>query len=423
MFVGIIMQLPRLLKICQDFKTNSIQDIRGCIKSEFETLMPKSLISAGQTVAITAGSRGISKIDEITREIINCLKQIGADPYIVPSMGSHGGATAEGQKKVLQHYGITEEAMGVPIKSSMEVIAVGQTDDDLPVYIDKMASKADHIVVVNRIKAHTDFEASIESGLMKMIAIGLGNQHAADKYHNVFVKKGYYKTITAVAREAIKKCNIAFGVGIVENQKKEPEIIKFIPPAEVEKNEEKLLIRAKELFPRIPFSPIDLLIVDEMSKTYSGTGMDQNVIARTTAATHTAPSYPEISRIFVRELAASSNGNASGIGNADFTTHRLVDKIDVEASYVNVITAVGTELLRIPIHFETDREVIETAAKVVPEFNAEKARIVWIKNTLHLGEMLISENMAPETKALENVRICSAPINMEFDEVGNLINW
>ena len=228
------MKLPRMVKIRQDFKTKSIQDIPGFIQSEFKALNPEKLISAGQTVAITVGSRGIHKIDVITREIINCLKQIGAEPFIVPSMGSHGGATAKGLAEVLHHYGITEEAMGVPIKSSMEVIPVGQTKDGLPVYIDEIASQADHIVVVNRIKTHTDFEAAIESGLMKMIAIGLGNQKAADKYHLDFVRNGYYSTIIAVARKVLEKGNIAFGVGIVENQKEETEIIQFIPSAKIQ---------------------------------------------------------------------------------------------------------------------------------------------------------------------------------------------
>ena len=358
----------------------------------------------------------------ITREIINCLKQIGADPFIVPSMGSHGGATAEGQTEVLRHYGITETAMGAPIKSSMEVVPVGHTDEGLPVYIDKIASQADHIIVVNRIKTHTDFEAPIESGLMKMIAIGLGNQEAADKYHLDFVNNGYYSVITSVARKVLEKCKITFGVGIVENQKEETEIIQLIPADSFEKTEEELLLKSKQLFPRIPLSPVGLLIVDKMGKTYSGTGMDQNVIARSTASIHNVPSFPKIARIFVRDLASASNGNASGIGNADFTTQRLVDKIDIDASYVNVITAVGTELIRIPLHFKTDREVIDTAGKVIPGFTAEKARVVRIKNTLDLEERLISEAMIPEAEQIENLLIIGSPKPTEFNEEGNLLS-
>ena len=411
-----------MIKIRQEFKTHSIQDIPGTIQSEFKNFKPERLITPGQTVAITAGSRGIGNIDVITREIINCLKQIGADPFIVPSMGSHGGATAEGQTEVLRHYGITETAMGAPIKSSMEVVPVGHTDEGLPVYIDKIASQADHIIVVNRIKTHTDFEAPIESGLMKMIAIGLGNQEAADKYHLDFVNNGYYSVITSVARKVLEKCKITFGVGIVENQKEETEIIQLIPADSFEKTEEELLLKSKQLFPRIPLSPVGLLIVDKMGKTYSGTGMDQNVIARSTASIHNVPSFPKIARIFVRDLALASNGNASGIGNADFTTQRLVDKIDIDASYVNVITAVGTELIRIPLHFKTDREVIDTAGKVIPGFTAEKARVVRIKNTLDLEERLISEAMIPEAEQIENLLIIGSPKPTEFNEEGNLLS-
>jgi hypothetical protein len=415
------MKFPPMVKIRQDFKTNSIQDIPGTIKSEFRTFKPDRFISPGQTVAITAGSRGIKNIDIITCEIINCLKQIGAKPFIVPSMGSHGGATAEGQTEVLAHYGITDITMGAPIKSSMEVEHVGYTDDGLPVYIDKIASQADHIVVVNRIKAHTDFEAPIESGLMKMLAIGLGKQEAADKYHLDFIKHGYYSIIVSVARKVLKECNVTFGVGIVENQKEETEIIKLIPNEDIEKTEEELLVKAKQIFSSIPFTPIDLLVVDEMGKIYSGTGMDQNVIARSTVPTHEVPSIPQISRIFVRDLADASGGNASGIGNADFTTQRLVDKINIDASYVNVVTAVGTELIRIPIHFDSDREVMDTATKVIPDFTEKEARIVRIKNTLDLEEMLISAAMIPEAEAMENIQIIGIPKPTEFNEKGNLL--
>lgn len=409
-----------MIKIRQEFITNSIQDIPDTIKSEFKTFKPEQFITPGQTVAITAGSRGINNIDVITREIVTGLKQIGALPFIVPAMGSHGGATADGQLEVLDHYGITETAMAAPIKSSMAVVQVGETEEGFPVYIDKIASQADHIVVVNRIKTHTDFEAPIESGLMKMLAIGLGKQEAADKYHLEFINHGYYPIIVSVAREILKKCHIAFGVGIVENQKEETEIIKLIHKEKIEKTEEELLTKAKDIFSRIPFSPIDLLIVDEIGKIYSGTGMDQNVIARSNVPTHIVPTKPQIARIFVRDLATASGGNASGIGNADFTTQRLVDKINRDASYVNVITAVGPELIRVPIHFNTDREVLDAASKVIPNFTPEAARIVRIKNTLDLEEMLISETMIPEVEKIKNISFVGSPKSVKFDHSGNL---
>lgn len=415
------MKLPQMVKICQDFKTSSIQDISGTIQTEFSALDVNPSISKGQTVAITGGSRGIHKIDVITAEIVKCLKQIGALPFIVPAMGSHGGATADGQLKVLADYGITAETMGVPIKTSMEVVLVGNTEIGIPVYIDKIAAQADHIVVINRIKAHTDFEAPIESGLMKMMAVGLGKQAAADKYHLDFIKHGHYPIITSVGREIVKKCNISFAVGIVENQKEETEIIKLIPAQEIEKSEEQLLLKAKQLFPRIPISPIDLLIVDEISKTFSGTGMDQNVIARSCVSYHNVPTYPKIERIFVRDMALSSGGNATGIGNADFTTQRLVDKIDKIASYMNVITAAAPEIIRTPIHFKSDREAIEMTFKTIPDYHPDDARILRIKNTLDIREMLISATMIPEVEALENISIIGTLHSPVYDASGNLI--
>ena len=414
-------RFPRMIKIRQEFKTNSIQDIPGTIQAEFNALNIANLIANGQTVAITGGSRGIHKIDVITVEIIKCLKQIGAHPFIVPAMGSHGGATTKGQTDLLKHYAITEATMGAPIKASMEVVHIGHTEMGIPVYIDKIASQADHIVVVNRIKAHTDFEAPIESGLMKMLAIGLGKQAAADKYHLDFIKYGHYPILTSVARQIIEKCSIAFGVGIVENQRDETEILRIIPAAEIEKEEELLLKKAKELFPRIPVSPIDLLVVDEISKTFSGTGMDQNVIARSCVPYHNVPDFPKIERIFVRDMAASSGGNSTGIGNADFTTCRLVDKINHQVSYMNAVTAAAPEVVRIPPYFAKDLEALEIAFKTIPDCISETAKIVHIKNTLNLEEMLISENMVSEVEAKNVISIIGKPHPMQFDSKGNLL--
>ena len=315
-----------MIKIRQHFELKSIPDIPGAIRSELERIESRKIILPGQRVAVTAGSRGIHKIDVIIRTLAHELKGMKAEPFIVPAMGSHGGATAEGQKKVLEQYGITEDAMGVPIKSAMDVVQIGEVLNGIPVFIDKHALEADHIVVVNRVKPHTDFEGDIESGLMKMIAIGLGKQHAADGYHNLFMKLGYHKLITAVARETLKKCPIAFGLALVENQRDETEIIRAVPSGEFEEMEKELLLEAKHLLPRIPFENIDLLIVDETGKDFSGTGMDQNIIARTAVFFHQVPATPRITRIFVRDLSEHSGGNAVGLGNADFTTTRLVKK-------------------------------------------------------------------------------------------------
>ena len=410
-----------MVRIKQHFDTKTIPDIPEEIRSTLRGFEPQKVISPGQSVAITAGSRGIHKIDVILKTLIDELKGIHAKPFIVPAMGSHGGATAEGQKEVLEHYGITEETMGVPIKSSMEVKQIGETLNGIPVFIDRNALQADHIVVVNRVKPHTDFEGDIESGLMKIIAIGLGKQQAADRYHNEFMKFGHYEVITSVARETIKKCRISFGLAVVENQRDETEIIKVIPGKEIEEAEKELLIIARELLPRIPFDPIDLLIVNQMGKDFSGTGMDQNVIARTVVSYHRVPSNPKIRRIFVRDLTHNSGGNATGLGNADFTTSRLVEKIDRKSSYMNCMTSSSPEAIRIPPYYDTDREAIEVALDTIPENAPQHVRIVHIENTLKLEEMYISEALVPEAKKMKPISILGGLDEMKFDEKGNLV--
>lgn len=414
------MPIPSMVKIKQDFDLRKIADIPAHIRAELKQFEPQKNILPGQSVAITAGSRGIHKIDLILKALIEGLKEIQAKPFIVPAMGSHGGATSEGQKEVLAHYGITEETMGVPIKSSMEIIQVGETAHGIPVLLDKNAAQADHIVVVNRVKPHTDFKNDIESGLMKMIAIGLGKQKAADHYHNEFMRYGHYEIITSVAREAIEKSQIVFGLAVVENQRDETQIIKVIPAREFEETEKQLLVTAKELLPRLPFDSIDILIVDEMGKNFSGTGMDQNVIARTVVSYHQVPETPKILRIFVKDITDDSEGNATGIGNADFTTKRLVDQIDREYTYMNAMTSSSPEAVRIPPYYDTDREAIEMALDTIPENRPEKVRIVHIKNTLMLEEMYISEGLLPQAQEMGNIRVLGTPSPIAFDNGGDM---
>lgn len=416
------MKCPAMIRIRQNFNTNSIQDIPEAVRSEIARIKPREIIAPGNSVALTVGSRGIANLAVVLAELVSELKKIGAKPFIVPAMGSHGGATGEGQKKIIEHYNITEDTLDAPIKSSMEVVEIGSTSDGVPVLLDQNASRADHIIVVNRVKPHTDFKGEIESGLMKMMAIGLGKQKAADHYHNVFMRLGHYHVLTTVAREIIRQCPIAFGLALVENQRDETEIIQAIPANQIEETERELLIKAKDLLPRIPFDPIDLLIVDEMGKDISGTGMDQNVIARTVIPYHQVPTNPKITRIFVRDLSAGSEGNATAIGNADFTTKRLVDKIDRHATYMNAITSSCPEAVRIPPYYDSDREVIEAALNTIGDIEPQKARIVHILNTLKLEEMMISEAMVSVAEQLDNVSIIGSPDQMKFDAQGNLIS-
>jgi hypothetical protein len=416
------MKYPKMIRIRQNFKTNPIKDIPAAIRSEIAKVRPQERISRGQTVAITAGSRGISNLAVILAEIVRELKKIGAKPFIIPAMGSHGGATAEGQKKILAHYGVTPEKMGVPVKASMQVVQIGSTPDGIPVYLDRYASKADHIVVFNRVKPHTDFKGSIESGLVKIMAIGLGKQKGADLYHNAIVRLGHYPVLTSVARVILDKCPIAFGVAAVENQRDETEIIRAIPAAEIEQTEPQLLKKAKRMLPQIPLNPIDLLIVDWMGKEISGTGMDQNVIGRTVISYHRPDRKIDILRIFVRDLTADSEGNATAVGNADFTTKRLVDKIDSRATYMNAVTSSCPEAVRIPVHFNTDREVIDTALNTIGLVEPQNARVVHIRDTLHLEEMYVSQAMLAEVEKSKTLSIVGAARPLKFAKDDNLVS-
>jgi len=416
------MKYPRMVPIKQHFNTSPIQDIPAMVRTELAGIQSHKIIARGNTVAITAGSRGIANLAVIMAEIVRELKKVGAKPFIIPAMGSHGGATPEGQKKILEHYGITKKTMGVPVKSSLSVVQVGSTSEGIPVYLDRNASKADHIVVVNRVKPHTDFKGKFESGLMKMMAIGLGKQKGADHYHNVIVRRGHYPVFLSVAREILQRCPVAFGVAIVENQRDETQIIRAVPAADIEATEYQLLRKAKRLFPRIPVDPIDLLIVDRMGKEISGTGMDQNVIGRSAIPYHHPAIKNNIMRVFVRDLTSDSAGNATAIGNADFTTKRLVNKIDLRATYMNAMTSSCPEAVRIPPYYDSDREAITAALNTIGPVESQNARIVHILDTLRLEEMYVSEAMLPDVEKKKGLSVNGAPGPMKFDDKGNLVS-
>lgn len=413
---------PKMVKIRQTFPSKAIIDIRSEVRRELEKINPGSAVSPGQTVAVTAGSRGIAHIDKILFEVIKVLKEIGAEPFIVPAMGSHGGATADGQKRVLEKFGITEASAGVPIKATMDVVSIGKTPNGLPVLIDTAAARADHIVVVNRVKAHTEFKGPVESGLMKMMAIGLGNQQGAELYHRAVIQHGYYHVICSVAREVIRNCPILFGLAVVENQTDETAVIRALRPANIENTEEELLSVAKAFMPKIPFNPIDLLIVDLMGKEISGSGMDPNVIGRQVVRFADFTTETQITRIFVRDLSERSYGNADGIGLADFTTQRLVDKIDRQVMYMGCLTAGAPECGRIPIYFDTDREAIGAALKSIGLVPPDQAKIVHIASTLDLQQMEISQALLADAEQNRAIEIAGSLHPLQFSSDGSLIS-
>jgi hypothetical protein len=336
-------------------------------------------------------------------------------------MGSHGGGTAEGQLGVLERYGITEKTMGCPIKSSMDVVQIGTSDFGMPIYFDKNASQADHVVVVNRVKPHTGFAGEIESGLMKMMLIGLGKHKGAAVYHRAIIHHSFDKIVRLVGKVVREKMPIAFGVATLENGYDETALIEAIPAADFETREKDLQAKAKLWCPSLPFEDVDLLIIDEMGKDISGAGMDTNVIGRKRNDKRAMDGEtPRVLRIFVRDLTHATHGNATGIGMAEFTTKRLVDQIDYHATYTNCITGQHVSAAAVPLHFETDREVLDIALESIGLIEPENARVVWIPNTLNLGEVEVSEAYLELVRMRDDLEILTDVRPLEVEADGNL---
>ena len=414
------MLLPKMIRVKQKFPTDVVEDIRSAIFTELDQLNMDSIVKSGDTVAVGAGSRGITNIDVAIKSVVDYLKEIGSKPFVFPAMGSHGGATPAGQKDILAHYGITEETMGVPVRATMEVIEVGRTTDDLPVFLDRYAYEADVAVPVNRVKSHTDFHGSIESGLMKMLAIGFGKQKGASMYHRAFFRYGFEHVILASGSLLIESGKIGFGVALVENAYQETAKVSAIQSKDFVRRERELLVEAKALSGKLPFDELDLLILDEVGKNISGTGMDTNIIGRYMQNFESDPEKPSITRIFARDLTEDSSGNATGIGLADFTTTRLVEKFDKKATYMNGLTGLGPQKSRIPFHYDTDLEVIEAALNTIGLTPPEEARVVRIQNTLKLDEVDISEILVEDAELRSDLEIISEAKVFPFDSSGNL---
>ena len=415
------MSYPRMIKIKQNFKAPpAIADIEREVRDQLSEPGLMSAVKAGDSVAITAGSRGIANMHLILKAVVAELKAVGALPFIVPAMGSHGKATAEGQIEVLEHYEITEEVTGAPIRSSMETVQLGHSSDGVPVYVDRNAYEADHIVVVNRIKQHTDFNGKIESGLIKMMGIGLGKRDGASTYHKASLHYGFEKVLRGVAEVVLGTGKVAFGLGVIENQYDRTAIISAVHTDTLVEDEERLQEKAKELAARLPFDELDVLIVDEIGKDISGLGMDTKVIGRMMHTGEEEPETPEITRIFVRDITPNSMGNAAGIGLADFTTTRLVEKMDRESTYMNFITAMGPQKVRIPVYLDTDREVLDAVFQTIGLVEPEESKVVRIKNTLVLDEVEVSEGLLEAVKERDDLEIAGELKEMEFDFEGNL---
>ncbi|BCJ86268.1 lactate racemase domain-containing protein [Effusibacillus dendaii] len=415
------MKFPRMVKVRQHFQGPVVEDIDTAISQQLSAVGLSRQITPGMRIAITAGSRGIANIHVIVRAVANELKKLGAQPFIVPSMGSHGGATAEGQVEVLESLGITEEFCGAPILSSMEVVHIGNTSDGMPVYIDKHAWEADGILLMGRVKVHTDFKSpiGIESGLMKMAAIGLGKHKQALLIHSYGVK-GIRDTMPEVAKVVFEKANILCGVAIVENAFEQTALIEAIPTREIPERERALLAQSSALMPKLPVEEIDVLWVGEIGKNYSGTGMDTNIIGRIRILGVEEPQSPRIKYIIASDVSEESHGNALGIGLADLTTKRLFEKIDFQKMNENVVTSTFLQRAAIPIVMENDREALSAALRANWGVAPEQARIMFIPNTLHLEQLYVSEALVPEMEQLHHVEIVGEPQEIQFDPDGYL---
>ncbi|GIP32877.1 lactate racemase domain-containing protein [Paenibacillus sp. J2TS4] len=409
--------IPRMVRIRQKFDRSVVENPQRKLEEELAKPGAVDAIKPGQQVAVAVGSRGVANIGLFTRTTIDAIKAAGAHPFIVPCMGSHGGATAEGQKEVLEHLGVTEEAMGAPIRSSMEVVQIDQLSNGLPVYVDKYAYEADAIVVINRVKPHTAFRGPIESGIMKMISIGLGKQKGAEACHQLGFKY-MAENVPAMAEIMIDKLPILFGVALVENAYDETCRIEVLPAAAIREREEQLLVEAKERLPKILFEQIDVLLIDYIGKNISGDGMDPNVTGR--YPTPYAEGGPEVSKMVVFDLTPETKGNANGVGTADFTTQRLVDKTDLKATYANGLTSTVCAPTKIATTLSNQREAIKAAVKTCNILDYTKCRMVRIQDTLHLGEIEISVNLLEEARNHPDIEILTEPYELKFDSEGNL---
>ncbi|MGQ9543511.1 MAG: lactate racemase domain-containing protein [Candidatus Bathyarchaeia archaeon] len=417
------MVLPRMFVVEQELVSSRLQDVRGEVSRQLQGIDLSSRIRPGARIAVTAGSRGIANIADIIAAIVDEVKRCGGYPFIIPAMGSHGGATPEGQVEILRSYGITPENVGAPIVSSLEVDVLGHLDDGTPVYISRDANEADGIIVVNRVKPHTDFKDRIESGLVKMLVIGMGKQKGAESLHS-FLADGYHRVMLEMGRLILEKAKIICGIAIVEDGYHQTSIVKAITPERIIEEEAELQKVAKAYMARIPFKEIDLLIIDEIGKEISGAGMDPNVTGRFFIPGECEPQAPRVKKIVVLNLTDETEGNATGLGMADLTTRRVFEKIDFDKTFVNTLTSGWVEASRIPTFLPNDRDTILMGLRIAGVRDYRKAKIVYIKNTLELSRLQISEalledvEMDPDLKG--RIKVVSGPREMVFDILGNL---
>lgn len=411
-----------MIRLRQHFSSPVITDPATTTLQQMQMMNLADRVTPGDSVAIAVGSRGIANLKTIVQATVKHFQSLQAKPFIVSAMGSHGGATSEGQRKLLASYGITEAELGVELRAGMETDVVGHTRlGKLPIHFDHIANQADHVWLTSRIKPHTRFDGPIESGLHKMLMIGLGNHVGASMYHRAFADYSFNDLVEQAAPVILEQCPILGGIALVENERDETAIIEAVLGEQFAAREPGLLVRAKQMMPRLPFGKVDLLIIDEIGKDISGAGLDTNVVGRKGEMDMASNNMPVTCKnIYVRSLTPSSYGNATGLGLVEFTNQRTIDQVDINISRINVLTASAPRGFKLPIAYDTDKEVIEQALGCIGLADPPDARVMQIQNTLKVEELLISEAYLPEIEGRSDLDILTAPAPMHFDGSGQL---
>ena len=413
--------IPRMMKIRQIYDKTKIEDLEGWLRQELDNKLPDDQQASfqGKRICISVGSRGIPSIHIMVKTVLDWLKSKGANPFIVPAMGSHGGGTAEGQKAYIAGYGITEASMGVPILSSMEVVKLGELGDGTPVYCDKYAYESDGIIVFNKVKPHTDFRGDHESGLVKMCAIGLAN-HLGASYFHMMGFPSFAERIPRVAELFLEKAPVAFGLGVVQNAYDEISELEVIPREEIMERDAVLLKIAKEKIANFKMKSMDVLVIDEIGKNISGNGHDPNITGRSNSK-----GFEEVldcKKLFVRGLTEATHHNACGLSAADMTTRRVMNDTDLDVTWTNVVTATMLNGAKLPMYMNNDRDALKVCIRTCNGIDFNQARVVRIRNTAEMEDILVSEAYYEELKDRPDIKILSEPFHMTFDEAGNLID-
>ncbi len=411
-------EIPRMAKVRQTFPDDHVSSPAEELRRKFRDSGAGSQLKKGQTAALAVGSRGVADLPVLVRTLAEELKRIGVKPLIIPAMGSHGGATGEGQRSILEEMGVTEAFTGAPIRSSMETVFLGTTESGLPVYMDKHAYEADAVIAVNRIHPHVSYRGRFESGLMKMIAIGLGKLKGANICHDLGFAS-MHKNVPEMGAYCLAHGNILCGVAVVENAYHQVHTIEVLPGSEIEQEEPRLLELAKELEPCLYFDTADVLIIDEIGKNISGTGFDTNIVGR--YGTSCISGGPQITKISVLDVTDVSHGNCSGLGLADFTTRRVFDKFSFENTYPNSLTSTAQAGIKIPMVLKNDLQAVQAAVKTCNIPDKSAVRLIWMKNTLEIDTIWISEAMIEEAQSIEQLTLLGKPEKTVFDRSGNVL--